>query len=140
MVETRVAGDPDAEARPPAEVRALYDRAGNPISLERFGQLRRNHQYKIVRRDEVGAAAVVTAWIGTDQGLGLGDEPPQIFGTITFGADGIDLGTETFAASEEQALANHAAQVSAIPSPDREGHPAPTSVAGSARPGGAPVC
>jgi hypothetical protein len=60
---------------------------------------------------------VVTAWLGIDQGP-LGDEKrPLVFGTVALEQDrdsGLLEDREWFAATEEQALRNHAALVSRL--------------------------
>ena len=102
--------------------RAMHlDRAGRPLTLRRFGELVGDPTYKILRTTEVRACTVITAWLGTDQGSGLDAEPPRIFGTIVK-ADGAFLdGSERFAATEAEALANHATACAAVTGADWRG-------------------
>jgi hypothetical protein len=63
-----------------------FDRARHPISLRRWSALFEDVRYKIIARDRVLGARVVTIWDGFDStfsaGLGL---PPDVFGTMVFG-------------------------------------------------------
>jgi len=95
--------------------RGLYfDADGTAISARTWAGLFSDPSYKILARVQVGDLEVITVWMGTDQGCGavpVADDPPLIFGTIAWRASTNkyldDL--EVFAATAEQALANHAA-------------------------------
>jgi hypothetical protein len=91
----------------------FLDRQGQVVSIRRFGELFSDPAYKILDRTDVADLQVVTAWMGTNQGDHYND-PPLIFGTIVFTPSGFDDATEHFAATETQALANHAAKVAQL--------------------------
>ncbi|MBE9376459.1 hypothetical protein IQ251_18575 [Saccharopolyspora sp. HNM0983] len=70
-----------------------YDRAGTPISAERFVELARQPGYRFIRRTSLLDAAdphrtfrITTVWIGAVART-PGDGPPQIFETMVFGPD-----------------------------------------------------
>jgi hypothetical protein len=94
----------------------FLDRQGQPLSIRRFGELFSDPAYKILERTAVANVQVVTAWLGTNQGDAY-DDPPLIFGTIVFLGTGFDDSSERFAATEAEALANHAAKVAQLTSP-----------------------
>ena len=64
-----------------------YDRQGNPISYDRWGELHNDMEYKrialdpLMFRDE--PVTVSTVWLGLDHSFGAG--PPIIFETMVFG-------------------------------------------------------
>ena len=61
----------------------IYDRAGNPITLGRWLDLRHDYDYQVLRKTVVGGVwEVSTVWLGTDHSFGLG--PPLIFETMVF--------------------------------------------------------
>lgn len=70
-----------------------YDRAGIPISAERFVELARQPGYRFVRRTSLLDAGdphrtfrITTVWIGAVARI-PDEEPPQIFETMVFGPD-----------------------------------------------------
>ena len=85
------------------------DRAGRPITLRTWSELRLETSYRTVERTTVGAHEVITAWLGTDQGCSLDDTPPLIFGTIARNVkeETFDDRSERFAATESDARHNH---------------------------------
>ena len=76
-----------------------FDKAGNPITIEQWGELRETdvepdgsygpRSYLRVGEDEVGEARVSTVWLGMDHGFGYKpdgrDYRPVIFETMIFG-------------------------------------------------------
>lgn len=90
---------------------AFFDRSGRRVALERWMELRADPAYRFLRRTAVAdGVEVITAWLGTDQGDGLGGEP-LTFGTVTYRAATGRFTGERFAATEDQALADHDEQV-----------------------------
>lgn len=83
----------------------FYDREGNPISVERFGELVEEHgvAYKQVAMTTVGRTMVSTVWLGLDHNYSGG--PPLIFETMIFG--GPNDGDMWRYATEEEAKAGH---------------------------------
>jgi hypothetical protein len=80
----------------------IYDRAGNPITLEEWGRLRENREYVVVEKTTVGDVEVSTVWLGLDHGIGRGRE---IFETMLFGEE---TGEEQHRyATEAEALDGH---------------------------------
>lgn len=71
----------------------VYDRQGNPITIEQWGELRKGesggpNDYKRVAETTVGPLWVSTVWLGLDHGFrwDQDDEPycPLIFETMAF--------------------------------------------------------
>lgn len=65
-----------------------YDKDGNPISSDRWGELAwaptgELTEYARIGEDYVGAVRVSTVWLGLDHNWGGG--PPLIFETMLFG-------------------------------------------------------
>ena len=84
------------------------DRQGRPISLREHLRLHADPGYRFLARVHVNDWEVVTAWLGLDQGDSDPGQPPLIFGTAALLPDGRQLeGRETFASTEDEALANH---------------------------------
>jgi hypothetical protein len=61
----------------------FYDRAGEPIDLERWAMLFEDKRYQIVKQTSVSGYLVSTVWIGFNQDL-RDDMPPLIFETMVF--------------------------------------------------------
>lgn len=62
-----------------------FDREGNAIDVAQMSKLSRDHDYRVVARDFVGAVEVATVWLGVDHSFGGSD--PIIFATFVFGGD-----------------------------------------------------
>jgi hypothetical protein len=63
-----------------------YDRQGSPISLEEFGRLHENPEYKIVAKKHFeGHIEVSTAWLGLDHNFGRGEL--AIYESMVFGPE-----------------------------------------------------
>jgi hypothetical protein len=84
-----------------------FDRAGNPISFPRWGELFHDREYQIVQQDRVAGYFVSTVWLGIDHGWGW-SERPLIFETMVFHDDGSgdDLECRRYS-SEAEARAGH---------------------------------
>ncbi|WP_422758786.1 hypothetical protein [Paenarthrobacter sp. C1] len=93
-----------------------FDRDGEPIDLDRFVELSSDEEYRRLKTDQREELTVATVWMGLDQGLFADAEGPQIFGTAIYDNDARDLwnGFERFAATEEEAYANHAAALEVV--------------------------
>ena len=77
----------------------FYDRTGQPINVEQWGQLRElgvdpdgrygKNAYVRVGQDVIGEVEVSTVWLGMDHGFGFGRDAdeykPVIFETMIFG-------------------------------------------------------
>ena len=87
----------------------FYDREGQPISLQRFIELRHDHDYRFLARTKVGEVEIVTAWLGLDQGPFADEDRPLIFGTAAVSdREGlVHADQEEFSATEAEALAAH---------------------------------
>jgi hypothetical protein len=91
----------------------LYDRDGNPITMEQWNTLLGNFDYKIVRQTQIGPYWVSTVWLGLDHNYF--SSPPLIFETMVFGVTRDDPMLDTLGpdiecvryATEEQAIAGH---------------------------------
>jgi hypothetical protein len=83
----------------------LYDRAGNPISFERWRLLFEDKRYQQVAADHVGEVLVSTVWLGLDHGWL--DTPPIIFETMVFGAEQTGDDEQHRYSTEAEALAGH---------------------------------
>ena len=59
-----------------------YDRQGNRITIEEWGQLRKDRANIVVEQTQVGVFFVSTVWLGLNHSFG--DEPPVIFETMVF--------------------------------------------------------
>lgn len=62
----------------------FYDRAGRPISYERYRELWSSMDYRVVRQEEVAGAGVSTVWLGIDHAV---RGAPVIFETMIFGGE-----------------------------------------------------
>lgn len=87
-----------------------YDRQGNPISYEQWGELYADLGYKRIARREEGDILVSTVWLGMDHGFGVGN--PLIFETMVFGGDH-DGDCERYT-TEATALEGHARIVAEV--------------------------
>jgi len=87
----------------PPDRGTYYDRDGDPISLERWAELRgTDDTYLRVAEDTVGDFWVSTVWLGINHQFGSG--PPLIFETMIFGAgDRGDLTDECWRYTTEAA-------------------------------------
>lgn len=88
-----------------------YARNGDEITMEQWGDLFGDLEYKRVGADYVGRYWVSTVWLGLDHGLGYSDRP-LIFETMVFATDGgkVDSWAEEFTdrySTEAEALAGH---------------------------------
>lgn len=89
-----------------------YDKLGQPISIERFGQLRELPDYFRVAQTQIGPFWVSTIWLGFDHRFGIDIGAPIIFETMVFarGVDAPDLGPDIDTmryCTEDQARAGH---------------------------------
>lgn len=90
------------------------DRERRPNAGDEHVRLLADVAYRVVRETtaptpEGGRVEVVTSWLGTDQGVGVDDAPPLIFGTVvrdTVGDAWRDE-LEHIHATEDEALAYH---------------------------------
>jgi hypothetical protein len=92
----------------------FFDRAGQPISLERWCELFSpdDDESRRVALDNLdGAAEVSTVWVGLDHSAGHG--PPLIFESMIFGLSKYDLCQWRYA-TEDEALAGHRRIVRAL--------------------------
>lgn len=86
----------------------FYDRAGTPISANRYLHLSKDRYYKVLNETKLADCTVITVWLGSDQGSIFDQgERPWIFGTIVRQGDQLLDHTEIFADSEDAALRNH---------------------------------
>lgn len=85
----------------------IYDRAGRPITMEQWAELRREDSYKRVAETTVGDSWVSTVWLGLDHGWR--SARPIIFETMVFRGP-LDQEQERYS-TEEEALAGHYAMV-----------------------------
>lgn len=87
---------------------SFYDRSGNPITQERYGDLvtQDNGGYKIVARsaDLPDNVWISTVWLGMDHNFGEGT--PLIFETAVFGVESDIVDRYT---TEDEALEGHLA-------------------------------
>lgn len=90
----------------------MYDRQGNPLTIEEWGVLH-TEENKRVAEDTIGRLWVSTVWLGMDHSFGGG--PPLIFETMVFvvTGEGHDLDCRRYA-TEAEALAGHEEVVTAI--------------------------
>ena len=101
----------------------LYDRAGQPITMDQYAALMQaNEDPRRVALDTVGDIRLSTVWLGINHAYGSG--PPIIFESMTFTDEGDDPhGWDTFCwryATEAQALAGHDAILAVLRA---HGHP-----------------
>lgn len=97
----------------------FFDRQGKIIDLDTYSRLCRDVEYKVIKRTRVGDVTVITAWLGRDQRDFVEDaRRPQIFGTTTRWPASdpgperdTGWGAEVTAATESEALRNHARAV-----------------------------
>jgi hypothetical protein len=88
-----------------------YDRQGNPISYEEYGELLRPDYKRVAETTLPNGVWVSTVWLGLNHSFS-DDGPPIIFETMAF-ADanvGAELNMARYA-TEEEALAGHEAMV-----------------------------
>ncbi len=106
-----------------ADAPQFYNRDGKPISNETALRYFSDDDYRILRRDTVGDLEVVTAWLGADQDP-ASPGPPLIFGTVAITPDGAFLDDrEDWAATENEALANHEHLVTRLRDPTHSATP-----------------
>lgn len=96
-------------------VNGYFDRDGKPLSLDRVASKMEDPGYRVLAIEKVGGYRASTVWLGLDHRLpGLGDGAPLIFETTVFEGDGFhDRYCDRYA-TEEQALAGHAAVVAGL--------------------------
>lgn len=82
----------------------LYDRKGQPITLERYAELMHDLSYRRVAEDRIGHVWVSTVWLGVNHQFIPGG-PPLIFETMIFGGPQ-DEDCWRYS-TEEEALAGH---------------------------------
>lgn len=87
-----------------------WDRGGRPINMRDWVYLGEDHEYRIVKQDQVGRVRVSTVWLGIDMGWGRSE--PLIFETMIFGGKH-DLETWRYS-SEAEAMAAHTLILSAV--------------------------
>lgn len=86
----------------------MYDRQGQRITMQRWGELHSDMSYKRVAETAVGPYWISTVWLGMDHRWGQG--PPLIFETMVFAPDEVTLGPEIECrrySTEAEALAGH---------------------------------
>jgi hypothetical protein len=81
----------------------LYDREGNPISIEQWRLLFEDKRYQILKQTQIGTLQVSTIWLGIDHGFGRTAEP-LIFETMIFGSEEDEQWRYP---TEQEALAHH---------------------------------
>lgn len=90
----------------------IFDRNGNPITIEQWVWLRSaSDEYCRVALDEVGDQTVSTAWLGVDHNWCEGE--PHIFETMLFNSEGSGMLIERYS-TEAQAQEGHKAAVAAL--------------------------
>jgi hypothetical protein len=66
----------------------MYDRDGNPITIEEWGRLWESEVYRRVALTRIGLppddVSISTVWLGIDHSY-MGEGPPIIFETMVFG-------------------------------------------------------
>jgi len=92
-----------------------YDRAGQPITMDEWGNLLvKDISARVVAKDDFrvagGPVCVSTVWLGLDHQWG--DGPPLIFETMVFGGS-IEGEMERYS-TEAEALAGHAAMCAKV--------------------------
>lgn len=96
----------------------FFDRDGNPIDLDTVLQHFADPEYRFLARTQVRELEVVTAWLGTNQDFDR--QPPLIFGTVALRTGDPEAAMESreyFAATQEEAMANHTWLVAALENP-----------------------
>jgi hypothetical protein len=87
----------------------FYDRQGNPITLDQWGRLQANDEYKRVYGTVIdtpdGQILVSTVWLGLDHNF-WPDLPPLIFETMVFDEHGNGAMQDRYE-TEDQAKAGH---------------------------------
>ncbi len=86
-----------------------FDKQGDPITLEQWGKLMNDRDYKIIKQEDVGKYWISTVWIGLNYSW---DEkaPPLIFETMVFTNDKDEQECERYS-TEQEALKGHRAMV-----------------------------
>lgn len=64
----------------------IFNKAGEPISVEEWARLSGNYKYKTIQTSIVGSYVVSTVWLGLDHGFGYNNKP-IIFESMTFTLD-----------------------------------------------------
>jgi hypothetical protein len=89
-----------------------YDRDGNKIDMQRFGELLADPRYKILQQTKLGGLLISTVWIGLDMNF-MREGPPIIFESMVFSQDeddpealGESVACERYA-TEEEAMEGH---------------------------------
>lgn len=87
----------------------LYDRKGRPISVEEYGELTRQQDYKILKQTHLDSGIwISTVWLGLDHNYG-DQGPPLIFETMVFESLhnwGSDVDVQRYS-TEDEALKGH---------------------------------
>ena len=87
-----------------------YDRDGQPITSQQWGELFTNLDYKVVQQDKVNGYFISTVWLGMNHAYGL-DSPLAIFESMVFNEGSYeDLDCIRYA-TEAEAKAGHLALV-----------------------------
>lgn len=90
----------------------MYDRQGNSISVDEWGTLHSDINYKRIGwRDFEGSVSVSTVWLGIDHAMPW-DDQPLIFETMVFGGPYADA--QMRYATEQEAIDGHARTCSDI--------------------------
>lgn len=88
-----------------------YDRAGEPISRDRWVELSGDDLYRTVAVDQVGTVTISTVWLGLDHSVGIWSAR-EIFESMVFGGER-DQDCCRYS-SEAAALAGHAQIVASV--------------------------
>lgn len=92
-----------------------YDINGTPITVDWWGELYGDKEYRIIGRDTVGKVLVSTVWIGINHAF-MPTEPIKIFETMVFPGDNMVEDDEFTArySTLEEAQAGHARIVAEV--------------------------
>lgn len=97
----------------------FYDREGNEITSEEWGELKlrcyhgEHKEFAVVAQEEIGDHEVSTVWIGMNMNFS-GEGPPLIFETMLFP----EYAVLDRYATEEEALLGHMEAVGALTRPE----------------------
>lgn len=83
----------------------IYDRQGNPITVERWSELFGDKSYQSLAKTELDGILVSTVWLGTDHSFG--DGGPLIFETMVFRGDESHEEMQERYRTEAEAFAGH---------------------------------
>ena len=97
----------------------LYNRKGEPITLEEFGKLHEDWDYKVVAKTDIDGTRVSTVWLGINYRF-LNDGPPLIFETMIFD-NPLFEDFQLRYATEAEAISSHNQIVAAIGTGEYDG-------------------